>query len=128
MLDFSGLILNPSEPVYLQIAAYVKRQIFTGAAEQGTPLPSRRELAAILKVNPNTVQKSVRLMEEEGFIQTPKNSVSVLHWSDEVFSAIQKEMTAGFASDFVRQAKENGLSLEEVIRLLRQEWEKGENT
>lgn len=128
MLDFSALKLNPSEPVYLQIVSYVKRQIFTGAAEPGTPLPSRRELAAILKVNPNTVQKAVRLMEEEGFVQTPKNSVSTLHWSSDVFTAIQKEMTAGFAADFVKQAKENGLSLEEVIRLLRQEWEKGENT
>ena len=67
MLDFSGLELNTSEPVYLQIVGYVKRQIFTGAAEQGNPLPSRRELAAMLKINPNTVQKAVRLMEEEGF-------------------------------------------------------------
>ena len=126
MLDFSGLELNTSEPVYLQIAAYVKRQIFTGAAEQGNPLPSRRELAAMLKINPNTVQKAVRLMEEEGFVTTPKNSVSILQWSSSVFSEIQKEMTAGFAADFVKHAKENGLTLEEVSHLLQQEWEKGE--
>ena len=56
MLDFRKLELNTTEPVYVQIVSFVKRQIFTGAAEKGESLPSRRELAAILKINPNTVQ------------------------------------------------------------------------
>ena len=65
MLDFTKLELNTAEPVYVQIVSFVKRQIFTGTAEKGESLPSRRELAAILKINPNTVQKAFRLMEEE---------------------------------------------------------------
>lgn len=60
MLDFRKLELNTTEPVYVQIVSFVKRQIFTGAAEKGESLPSRRELAAILKINPNTVQKAFR--------------------------------------------------------------------
>ena len=55
VLDFRKLELNTTEPVYVQIVSFVKRQIFTGAAEKGESLPSRRELAAILKINPNTV-------------------------------------------------------------------------
>lgn len=52
MLDFRKLELNTTEPVYVQIVSFVKRQIFTGAAEKGESLPSRRELAAILKSIP----------------------------------------------------------------------------
>lgn len=122
MLDFRKLELNTTEPVYVQIVSFVKRQIFTGAAEKGESLPSRREVAAILKINPNTVQKAFRLMEEEGIVVTPPNAVSAVYWDDEIFAKIQKEMTAGLVSDFVAHAKANGLTLEAVTKLLQEEW------
>lgn len=125
MLDFKKLELNTTEPVYLQIVSFVKRQIFTGEAEKGESLPSRREVAAILKINPNTVQKAFRLMEEEGIVVTPPNAVSAIHWDGAIFAKIQKEMTAGLVADFVAHAKSNGLTLERVMVLLQEEW--GEN-
>ena len=120
MLDFRKLELNTTEPVYVQIVSFVKRQIFTGAAEKGESLPSRRELAAILKINPNTVQKAFRLMEEEKIIETPPHAVSVIH--DAVFARLRRELTAGLVADFVAQAKENGLTLQTVTELLQEEW------
>ena len=101
VLDFRKLELNTTEPVYVQIVSFVKRQIFTGAAEKGESLPSRRELAAILKINPNTVQKAFRLMEEEKIIETPPHAVSVIHWDDAVFARLRRELTAGLVADFV---------------------------
>lgn len=126
MLDFKKLELNPSEPVYLQIVSFVKRQIFIGTVEQGESLPSRREMAALLKINPNTVQKAFRLLEEEGLVVTPPNAVSILHWNEEIYAAIQKELTAGLVVDFVMQAKANGLTLDMVMALLKDEWAKGD--
>lgn len=126
MLDFKKLELNPSEPVYLQIVSFVKRQIFIGIVEQGESLPSRREMAALLKINPNTVQKAFRLLEEEGLVVTPPNAVSIIHWDEEIYAAIQKELTAGLVVDFVAQAKANGLTLDMVMALLKDEWAKGD--
>ena len=126
VLDFTKLELNTTEPVYVQIVSFVKRQIFTGAAEKGESLPSRRELAAILKINPNTVQKAFRLMEEEGIIVTPPNAVSAVHWDDEIYKKIQKELTAGLVAEFITHAKANGLELDDVISLIRKEWIRGE--
>ena len=126
MLDFTKLELNTAEPVYIQIATFVKQQIFIGAAENGEPFPSRRDIAAILKINPNTVQKAFRLMEEAGLVETPKNSVSSLRWDDGVYNAIRKEMTAGLVQDFVSHEKANGLELEEVLELVKEEWARGE--
>lgn len=126
VLDFTKLELNASEPVYIQIVSFVKRQIFIGMAEKGESLPSRRELAAILKINPNTVQKAFRLMEEEGIVVTPPNAVSAVYWNDEIFKKIQKELTAGLVAEFITHAKANGLELDDVISLIRKEWIRGE--
>ncbi len=122
MLDFERLQFNTTEPVYLQIAQFVKQQIFMGTAAQGEALPSRRELAALLRVNPNTVQKAFRLMQEGGYLVTPPNAVSTLAWDEAAFSAIRKEMTAGLVEDFVRHAKANGLTLDLVQELLQEKW------
>ena len=126
VLDFTKLELNASEPVYIQIVSFVKRQIFIGTAEKGESLPSRRELAAILKINPNTVQKAFRLMEEEGIVVTPPNAISMIHWDEEIYLKLQKELTAGLVADFVAHAKENGLTLETVTELLKEEWTRGD--
>lgn len=126
MLDFTKLVLNTVDPVYTQINQFVKRQIFLGKAKKGDPLPSRRELATQLKINPNTAQKAFRAMEEAGLVLTPKNTVSILYFDEDMFCAIQREMTADIVAEFVKRAKENKLSLGEVMELLQQEWEKGE--
>ena len=126
MLDFSKLELNTTEPVYQQIAAFVKQQIFAGKVMQGEALPSRRELAALLKINPNTVQKAVRLMEAEGFVETPQNAVSTLKWNEAVFRQLRKEQTEALAAAFAARAKEYGLTLEEAMQFLQAAWKETE--
>ena len=63
-------------PVYEQIIDYVKKQIVSGEWELGRELPSRREFASQLQVNPNTVQRAFREMEEMGLISTGNNVMS----------------------------------------------------
>ena len=58
MVNFSDLQLHDMEPVYVQIVRHLKRAIFLGEAAVGESLPSRRELAAQLCINPNTAQKA----------------------------------------------------------------------
>ena len=45
-------------PIYLQIMQYIKKQIVTGTLKAGDKIPSVRELAAELQINPNTVQRT----------------------------------------------------------------------
>ncbi len=122
-MDFRGLKLGNREPVYQQIAAYVRQQIFTGAAQSGDPLPSRREIAAQLGINPNTVQKAFRLMEDAGYIVTNGNSGSTVFVSDAIREQIETELTRGLILDFVRRARANNLSLSRVIALLGELWD-----
>lgn len=128
MVNFSDLQLHDMEPVYVQIARHLKRAIFLGEAAVGESLPSRRELAAQLCINPNTAQKAFRLMEEEGLIQTPKNAASTVFYDEETLGRIRQEMTGDLVRQFVAEAKENRLTLAEVMKMVEEAWqERGEN-
>lgn len=57
-------------PIYAQLIAQVKRAIAAGILQAGEALPSLRELAAILRVNPLTVARAYRELEHQGVITT----------------------------------------------------------
>ena len=57
-------------PIYAQIQDDIREKIVAGVLEPGEKLPSVRELAAELAINPNTIQRSYRALELEGWIAT----------------------------------------------------------
>ena len=59
-----------ARPIYTQIIDGFREQIATGCLCSGDKLPSVRELASILAINPNTIQRSYRQLESEGWIVT----------------------------------------------------------
>lgn len=72
-------------PIYLQIKEGLCRLILSGVLPEGERLPSVRELAGNLAINPNTIQRAYRELESEGFIysMTGKGSfVAPLHEVD----------------------------------------------
>lgn len=60
-------------PIYEQLKHRVKQAIVNGEYEAGTVLPSRREMAQNYQVNPNTVQRALKELEEEALIMTGNN-------------------------------------------------------
>lgn len=63
-------------PIYLQIMQYIKKQIVTGTLKAGDKIPSVRELAAELQINPNTVQRTFQELEREEVVETKRG------WAD----------------------------------------------
>lgn len=59
-----------ARPIYTQIIDGLRRQITGGVLQPGDKLPSVRELASELAINPNTIQRSYRQLEMEGWIVT----------------------------------------------------------
>lgn len=55
-------------PLYEQIVVYIKKQIKDGVLAPGDRLLSVREMATTLNINPNTVNRAYKFLEEEGFI------------------------------------------------------------
>ena len=63
-----ALNYRDSRPIYEQIKESVRKLILSAAMTAGERLPSVRELAADLAINPNTIQRAYRELESEGFI------------------------------------------------------------
>ena len=57
-----------SRPIYEQIKDSIRRLVISGAMEDGEKLPSVRNLAVTLSINPNTIQRAYNELENEGYI------------------------------------------------------------
>ena len=123
MLNFYELSLNNKDPVYIQLALYVKRQILLRRAVSGDKLASRREIATQLNINPNTVQKAFKLMEEEGFVHTTSTQGSVIYTDASIVARIEDELMKEMVLSFIGSAKEVNLSFKKVVDLISELWE-----
>src|SRR6187399_2209375 len=61
-----------SQPIYLQIATYVCEKILTKEWKAGERIPSVRELAVLLEVNPNTVMRTYEFLQQHNMINNER--------------------------------------------------------
>ena len=119
---------NQREPVFLQIANRLRGDILRGEYDPELQIPSVRQLAAIASVNPNTMQKALSYLEEEGILYT-KGTVGRFVTVDEGTLAASREK---MRRDFVRKAIEEslavGMTTDELIEYIKEEVEKNEHT
>ena len=84
-----------ARPIYSQIADHLRQQILTGILEEGDRLPSVRDLAGQLSINPNTIQRAYRLLEFNGWIVTiPGKGCFVCDNEQQVEQEVQRWYTA----------------------------------
>ncbi len=116
---FSG-----TEPVYRQLVNRVKRKLAAGELSAGDVLPSRRELAVKLGINPNTVQKAYKILEDEVLVNTVQGSHSVICADEKSINEIRRSLAEEAARTFAIAAKELGFDFRGAVGLLADEWEK----
>lgn len=105
-------------PIYAQIKKEIKRYISLDILKPNEPLPSIRDMAAELIVNPNTVARAYRELEKEGFIYTQK--AKGCYVSKDSPSLIKKERTDILNQVFdeaIGEAKKFNLKSDEMKRL-----------
>jgi len=103
-------------PVYLQISRNIKRSIALGSLRGGEQVPSVREVAETLTVNPNTVAKAYQLLEREGIVVTRKGIGTFVN-DDKISITDQERRTA------VSEKLDRALVEAEHMRLTRKEIE-----
>jgi GntR family transcriptional regulator len=105
-------------PIYEQIKKDFKKEIFRGDLKPNDPLPSIRDLATELLINPNTVARAYRELEMEGFIYTRKGKGCYV--SDDSTKLMVEErkfiLTQSF-DEVIQDAKKFALSHEEIQKL-----------
>ena len=123
MVSFEGFTLSGNAPIYQQILLFLKRGAVSGTIRDGDELPSRRVLSALLGVNPNTVQKAYRLLEEEGLMTAHTGAKSQMVLTGEAIRRIRSELLEGDARALVTAMRQMGLTKEEAAALIDRYWE-----
>ncbi len=109
-------------PIYLQLIEQIKRSVALGILQAGEQLPTVKQLALDLTVNPNTVAKAYRDLEREGVIETAPGRGSFVRadGSEESSRAAADDVARDAIERAVREAKSVGLRRSEVRDLLEQ--------
>ena len=109
-----------ARPIYAQIIDGFREQIATGILQPGDKLPSVRELAQNLAINPNTIQRSYRQLESEGWIVTVPGKGCFVCTVPTIRQQEKQRLMEIFDST-VAALSHLGVSREELLQHLRKE-------
>ena len=113
-------------PIYEQVRDAYRQRILAGVLAPGEQLPSVRELSSRLAVNPNTIQKACRLLEEEGLLQSRMGAKSYIAVTAAEAEAIRVQLLEEDALALVEAIRRMGVSREEAKALLERLWDEAE--
>lgn len=116
-----SLDVRSREPIYTQLEKNIVRYINLGIYEKGSILPSVRSLACMLGINPNTVSKAYKNLEEKGVIYTVAGK-GVFVSGENVLDKIHK-IAADEICRVLRDAKNSGIEYKEVLEIANKIWE-----
>lgn len=105
-------------PVYRQLKKQIQRHIVSGGLAEGDRLPSIRQMASELRINPNTVARSYRELENEGLVVSRKGSGVFVSTGDMDLQKNRMQLFNELADEFLTRAAGLGLDGREILELL----------
>ena len=112
---------NNRDPIYLQVIEEFRKQLVSDKLRLGEELPSRREIARQLNINPNTVQRAFSEMEALNWISTEPNRPSRVTTDPTIIHQVKREFVERAIHDFVTSIRTMDISYEEAVELLDKE-------
>lgn len=113
-------------PIYVQIMSYLKKQIIVGKLQPGDKIPSVRELASDLQINPNTVQRTFSELEREGIVETRRGLGRYVTSEESIIMEIKREMAGELINHFIQEMRELGFASNEIISIVSDAMERTE--
>ena len=107
-------------PIYEQVRDALRQLILSGAIAPGEKLPSVRELAASLAINPNTIQRAMAQLEAEGFVYTVAGRGSFVAEDGDQGRRRMAELTEGL-HDTILELRQLGMTEQRWLDLWREE-------
>ena len=109
-------------PLYEQIAARIRVAVAAGDLGTGVPLPSVRQLAQRLRVNPATVVQAYRTLETDGFVETRHGAGTFIkEVTGERRGRERREQAHQIVRDMMAEAGRLGVTTDDLVRALEQE-------
>ena len=107
-------VFNNSVPIYLQIVSEIKKQIVSGKLIPGERIPSVRELALTYKVNPNTMQKALIELEENGLIKTERTNGKLVTEDKNIINKIKNDYADNLTQNYLSEMISLGITKQEI--------------
>ena len=105
-------------PIYEQIVERFEKLILKGALEADSQMPSVRQMAAELSINPNTIQKAYAILEQEGYIYPVKGKGNFVN-GNLVLRQRKKEACFQKLEECLTEGREFGITAEDCLKCLR---------
>jgi GntR family transcriptional regulator len=105
-------------PIYRQLMHQVRQEVLLGRLRPGDQLPTVKEVVDAISVNPNTVTKAYRELEHEGVVRSRQGVGTFVADTSQTASMTAHPALLASAVRWVRRARDEGLSAEEIQALL----------
>ena len=113
-------IFDNDRPIYIQLVEKLRLEIISNKLKPGERMPSVRELALTTRVNPNTMQKALAELEDEGLIYTERTNGKFVTTNKELIEKIKKELAEEKVNNYLQDMKNIGISYKEAINYLQE--------
>lgn len=110
--------LKSDRPIYTQLVEQIKLMIFSGAYPLGSRLPSVRDMAQEAAVNPNTMQRALAKLEEDGLIITHRTSGRSITEDALMVELAKTKLAKAQIMDFLAQMQLMGFDQKDVLRII----------
>ncbi|HAA25212.1 MAG TPA: GntR family transcriptional regulator [Ruminiclostridium sp.] len=111
--------LKADRPIYAQLIEQIELKICSGIYAPGSRLPSVRDLAREASVNPNTMQRALAKLEEDGLLYSTRTSGRFVTEDDNVIYQVKNKLAQEQIQDFLKKMKQLGFENKEILSMLK---------
>ena len=110
-------------PLTIQISDRIRKDILRGEYKCGEDFPTVRQIASEASVNPNTVQKALVILEDEGLLLTLGTAGRTVTDDTQKINEARERISLRFVRDVIREATQLGISGDDLLNMIRRNWE-----
>lgn len=110
--------LKSDRPIYIQLIEEIELKIFSGEYTPGSKLPSVRDIAQEASVNPNTMQRALSKLEEDGLVITHRTSGRTITEDVEMIKQAKNRLALQQITEFLDKMQLMGFEKKETLALL----------
>ncbi|EPD33704.1 MULTISPECIES: GntR family transcriptional regulator [Propionimicrobium] len=114
---------DTKSPIWLQLVEEFSRRICVGEWQTGARLPGVRDLAADLKVNPNTVQRALAELDRQGITYSERTSGRFVTENKDTISALRTQQAFASADSYISACIGLGIDTETAKQLIADRWD-----
>ncbi|MEY8404146.1 GntR family transcriptional regulator [Oscillospiraceae bacterium 44-34] len=114
--------LDDDRPIWQQLTQQLTRRIITGVYPPGSRLPSVRELAAEAGVNPNTMQRALAQLDQDGLAKADRTAGRLVTQDTEVLDRVRRGEARSVIRQYLDAMAALGYSRERAAELLKEEF------